>query len=727
MLCAAILLIAAAALAAPVGIVRGVVHDPQHRPVPGATVTLAAIRADWKQTVVSDANGGFEFAAVPVGEYTVVVALDGFDTATEPLTVVSGTTPVLHIALQLASLSQSVTVTAAPQAAQPGAVTPTTMVNREDIRLTPGADRTNGLEAITAFVPGAYTTHDQLHVRGGHQVSWLIDGVPVPNTNIASNVGPQVDPKDVDYLEIQRGSYDAGYGDRTYGVFNVVPRTGFERDNEAELVVSAGSYRQTNDQFNLGGHTERFAYYGSVSANRSDLGLEPPVPQVLHDNEAGVSGFGTLIFNATPSNQLRLVSAVRHDTYQIPNDQAAQAAGVADNERESDAFANLSWVRTFKSGALVTVSPFLHWNAANYDGSPDVFPATTVHRSSRYVGGQATVAKSGLRNDFQGGLYGFHQQDQQLFGVADPATGGFSTLEAPAGHELALFVEDKLRATSWLTLTAGVRQTFFSGAVTERATSPRVGATIQVPKLAWTLRGFYGRFYQAPPLATVSGPLLAFVTAENVGFVPLHGERDEEHQVGVTIPVRGWTIDGDEFRTHATNFFDHNPVGNSNVFLPLTIDGALIRGWELTVRSPQAWRRLQVHVAYSHQHADGEGGISGGLTDFAPGAGTFPLDHDQRNTLSAGFTATLPHALFAGANAYYGSGFPDDGGPAYLPGHTTVDLTVGRSFGSRWTAAVTVLNVANRYLLIDNSPTFGGTHFNQPRQAYGELRYRFHY
>jgi hypothetical protein len=54
-----------------------------------------------------------------------------------------------------------------------------------------------------------------------------VDGVPVPNTNIASNIGPQFDPKDIDYLEVSRGGYGAELGDRTYGVFNVVPRTGF--------------------------------------------------------------------------------------------------------------------------------------------------------------------------------------------------------------------------------------------------------------------------------------------------------------------------------------------------------------------------------------------------------------------------------------------------------------------------------------------------------------------
>ena len=98
--------------------------------------------------------------------------------------------------------------------------TPTTLVDRSDIARTPGADRTNSLAMITDFVPAAYMTHDQLHMRGGHQVSWLIDGVPIPNTNIATQSWRRKSiPKDIDYLEVQRGSYAAEYGDRTYWSF----------------------------------------------------------------------------------------------------------------------------------------------------------------------------------------------------------------------------------------------------------------------------------------------------------------------------------------------------------------------------------------------------------------------------------------------------------------------------------------------------------------------------
>jgi hypothetical protein len=229
------MIVAAPAFATIFSTVKGVVHDPQHRPVAGAVITVKARQADWTQTTTTDAEGAFQIAAVPVGEYTVTVAVQGFNTVEQPITVVSDTAPVLHIQLELAAVRETVTVSASAGDVHPDSVTPTTLVSRQDIQNTPGADRTNGLEAITAYVPGAYVTHDQLHVRGGHQVSWLIDGVPVPNTNIASNVGPQFDPKDIDFLEVQRGSYGAQYGDRTYGVFNVVPRSGFERNNDAEL------------------------------------------------------------------------------------------------------------------------------------------------------------------------------------------------------------------------------------------------------------------------------------------------------------------------------------------------------------------------------------------------------------------------------------------------------------------------------------------------------------
>ena len=305
---AALLLVVSAATANEFGAIRGVVHDPEHRPVQNSTVTLKAKSSDWIKTVTTDATGQFQLNAVPLGDYSVTVVSEGFAQSSQNVTVASGSAPVVHFQLRLATASEKVNVTATPEVVGTDSATPITLVSRTDIERTPGADRSNSMAMITNYVPGAYITHDQLHIRGGHQTTWLVDGVPVPNTNIASNVGPQFDPKDVDYVEVNRGSYGAEFGDRTYGVFNVVPRSGFERNNQAELVLRAGNFYQTNNSFSIGSHTQRFAYYASVNGNRSDLGLETPVSKVVHDRTNGYGGFGSFIFNLDPSNQARLFS-----------------------------------------------------------------------------------------------------------------------------------------------------------------------------------------------------------------------------------------------------------------------------------------------------------------------------------------------------------------------------------------------------------------------------------
>jgi outer membrane receptor for ferrienterochelin and colicin len=719
--------------AAVVGDARGVVHDPDHRPVAGADVIVKASNSDYSQKLTTNSDGGFEASALPPGAYVVTVSRDGFAPSAQSVVIGSGSAPVLHFQLALGNRTEQVTVSEGALAVSAERTAPTTIVSRSEITTTPGADLSNSMSAITDYVPGSWIAHDQLHVRGGHQVTWAIDGVPIPNTNIASNVGPQVDPKDIDYLEVQRGGYSAAYGDRTYGVFDVVPRTGFELNNEGVLNTTFGTFHQTNDQVSFGSHTERFAYFGSLNGNRSDYGLETPGPEVLHDREWGLGGMATFIYNRDANNQFRFVTSMRRDDYQIPNDPEAQAAGVRDVERERDALATFSWVHTFQPGLLLTVSPFYHYNRANYDGDPSDTPiSTTQHRGSHYGGAQISVSEVTNKHNATAGVYGFGQHDDESIDlIANDGSGVSLSQNKPAtGHLEALFLEDQYKALSWLTLTAGVRLTHFSGAISENAASPRIGGAVRIPHVGWVLRAFWGQYYQAPPLSTVNGPLLDYAVSQGLGFIPLRGERDQEHQFGLTIPVRGWSFDLNNYHQQARNYFDHNAIGNSDVFFPLTIDRARLYGWEVTVRSPKIARRGEVYVTYAYAHAEGEGAISGGLTDFSPpSSGYFLLDHDQRQTLHTGANFALPWQIHASGDVYYGSGFTDGSSdvPAHLEPHTTFDLSVGKTFGERLAVSVTGLNVANRRFLLDNSPTFGGTHYADPRQIYVQVKYRFHY
>ena len=87
-------------------------------------------------------------------------------------------------------------------------------------------------------------------------------------------------------------------------------------------------------------------------------------------------------------------------------------------------------------------------------------------------------------------------------------------------------------------------------------------------------------------------------------------------------------MDVDRFHTRATNFFDHDALGNSNIFFPLTIAEARIHGWEATLRAPRLAAR-QVHLAFSTSSSRGAARL-GGLTDFTPPEeGYFFLDHDS--------------------------------------------------------------------------------------------------
>ena len=334
------------------------------------------------------------------------------------------------------------------------------------------------------------------------------------------------------------------------------------------------------------------------------LGPSAPDGCIIHDAENGFGAFGTVILNVDPKDQLRLVVSSRRDYYQIPVPSGAineiyGMPGVVyltpyppgtffqmDGEQEADTFVNFSWVRTLRPNALLTVSPLFHYNSANYSGNPNDLPtATTDNRASTYAGGQVTLSGTFARNSMSGGFYGFRQHDNQLFSVLfnDESAPNFTDREIINGGLEEFWFEDKFKATSWLTLSGGVRQSHFSGTITENATSPRVGISLRVPKINWVFHGFYGHFYQAPPLLTFSGPALVnAASGQGYSFGSLHGERDEEYQFGVTIPYKGWNLDADTFRTRANNFFDHNNLGESNIFIPVTLTEALIRGWEVT-------------------------------------------------------------------------------------------------------------------------------------------------
>src|SRR5271154_3356875 len=113
------------------GRIQGIVHDPQHRPIAGATVVVKSATSAYAQTKQTDDEGGFDFQAVTLGDYSVTVSQLGFESSTQTVTVTSGSAPILHFQLRLSTVNQTATVTAQADAADMDSVTPTTLISRK--------------------------------------------------------------------------------------------------------------------------------------------------------------------------------------------------------------------------------------------------------------------------------------------------------------------------------------------------------------------------------------------------------------------------------------------------------------------------------------------------------------------------------------------------------------------------------------------------------------------
>ena len=725
------LLTAHTVLAQVSGTVRILATDQQHLPLPTAEVTIKAAASAWLQTALANLEGEAVFPTVPVGQYVVTVTFESFSPAERQIVVASNTVTPVTVQLQIAGLAETVEVAAVIQRINPESSRTETVVGRNDIIRDPGADQNGSLAMITNNAPGAYMLHDHLHSRGGHGVSWEIDGVPVPSSAMAV-VGSQFDPKDVDSLEINRGGLSTNLGDRPYGVFNVVPRSGFEASRFGDVTATYGSHQLGSIHVAFGDHSadQKLAYFASASANRTDRGLERVAIPVLHDAAHGIAGFASVVYHKSSHDQFRFIGASRSDRFEVPNTVGQQALGIDDREAGADSFANLTWLHTSNTGTVVTVSPYYHFNRQQYIGGSRSPLVTTDSRASNYMGASATVATIVGKHTVRVGTDSFAEHDNSLFGLAE-TTGllrSATQQEVLWSNVVALFAEDSYRVTSRLTLNGGLRFQRFAGTVTEQATSPRLGAALAVPHVG-VLRGSYSHYYQHPPTSTLSGSLLDFALSEGFGFLPVFGEHDAVWEVGLGMPVHGWTVDVDAYRNMANNLVDHDVLGNSNLLFPLSIEHGRVRAFESTLRSPLLWGRLQLHSAFAYQIAEGRGAVTGGMTDFQPPANHdyFFLDHDQRVTFNSGATLDLPKGFWVSGTVLFGSGFLRGDGPDHLPAHTTGDVAVGKALTSRVSLRFTAINIADTQYLTGFENSFAGTHWAAPRELAIQMRYKFNY
>jgi outer membrane receptor protein involved in Fe transport len=200
---------------------RGRVTDPAGGPLRGVEVSVVELERKTR----TDAAGGFAFAALPAGSYTLQFRLTGFATATRR---VQGGAEGVSVSLALSAVElHPVTVTAdrAPGTAQsPLSVA---VVGAERLRESSSVSLAHTLESV----PGVRTlsTGEQVGkpvIRGfsGSRVLVVADGLRLEDYSWSDEDAPSVDARLAQRVEVVRGPASLLYGpDAEGGVVNVVP------------------------------------------------------------------------------------------------------------------------------------------------------------------------------------------------------------------------------------------------------------------------------------------------------------------------------------------------------------------------------------------------------------------------------------------------------------------------------------------------------------------------
>lgn len=211
------------------GSLRGTVKDPTGAVVPGADVTLVYTSTGSTRTTVSDAQGGFFFAALRPGVYTLSVELPGFKKYENTnLTLSPSEARGVDVTLQLGEMSETVQVVSQSEFIKTETPTKSDTITSQQIdnlsiisrsslellRVLPGvvAPDQSQLESISfgggANANSAYTVNG---VRGiNNQVQ--IDGSQM--LDIGSNNGTilTANPEMVQEVTVETSNYSAEYG-----------------------------------------------------------------------------------------------------------------------------------------------------------------------------------------------------------------------------------------------------------------------------------------------------------------------------------------------------------------------------------------------------------------------------------------------------------------------------------------------------------------------------------
>lgn len=247
------------------GTIAGTATDQTGGALPGVTVTVTNQERNTTRTEVTDAQGKYRFAALPLGRYTVEATLDGFESTTKSnILVEAEKTSDLPLSLGLAASTESITVTAESPVVDPTRVTQTTRLSTQEFEKAPIG---RSYQTITTYAPGVLDVDGDGNANANGAISssnqYIFDGVDTtdPTTGTFS---ANLNFEAIQEVNVYTSGISAEYGRSTGAVVNVITKSG-TNDFEGSLKIIG-----TNDAWDAQNKTRNTITGASLAREKVD-------------------------------------------------------------------------------------------------------------------------------------------------------------------------------------------------------------------------------------------------------------------------------------------------------------------------------------------------------------------------------------------------------------------------------------------------------------------------